>query len=56
MLGAAVTAAILTPPDVVSQVLLLIPILLLYEISALIARFIKPKDGEDAEEDESATA
>lgn len=56
MLGAAVAAAILTPPDVVSQTLLLIPILLLYEISALIARFIKPKGEEEAAEDESATA
>ena len=53
MLGAAVSAAILTPPDVVSQVLLLIPILLLYEISALIARFIKPRDAAEAEEDET---
>ena len=43
MLGAAVAAAVLTPPDVVSQMLLL-PILLLYEISTLIARFIKPRE------------
>ncbi|NLX83831.1 MAG: twin-arginine translocase subunit TatC [Clostridiales bacterium] len=42
ILGAAVAAAILTPPDIVSQILLLIPILALYEISVLIARFIKP--------------
>lgn len=53
ILGAAVSAAILTPPDVVSQVLLLIPILLLYEISALIARFIKPKDQEAAGDEAS---
>ena len=55
MLGAAVSAAILTPPDVVSQVLLLIPILLLYEISTLIARFIKPKDEAEEEEPEAET-
>jgi len=36
-------AAILTPPDVVSQILLLLPMLALYEISALIARLARPK-------------
>lgn len=43
ILGAAVVAAILTPPDVVSQTMLLIPLLLLYELSALIVRIVKPK-------------
>ena len=43
ILGAAVVAAILTPPDVVSQILLLLPMLALYEISALIARLARPK-------------
>ena len=43
ILSAAVVAAILTPPDIVSQTLLLIPLLVLYEISALIVRFVKPK-------------
>ncbi len=38
ILGAAIVAAILTPPDVISQILLLLPLLLLYEISVLIAR------------------
>ena len=43
ILGAAIVAAILTPPDVVSQILLLLPMLALYEISALIARLARPK-------------
>ena len=43
VLGAAVAAAILTPPDVVSQVLLLLPLLALYEVSVLIARSVNWK-------------
>ena len=39
---AFVVAAILTPPDVISQLLLAIPIILLYEISILGARWIAP--------------
>jgi len=38
-----VVAALLTPPDVVSQILLAMPILLLYEISILLIRFSAPK-------------
>ncbi|MBA8666687.1 twin-arginine translocase subunit TatC [Holosporaceae bacterium 'Namur'] len=36
-----VVAAILTPPDVISQVLLAIPLLLLYEISIVICKVIE---------------
>ena len=50
ILGAAIVAAILTPPDVVSQILLLTPILILYEISALIARTVKPVERIDEED------
>ncbi|MBE5776540.1 MAG: twin-arginine translocase subunit TatC [Clostridiales bacterium] len=42
ILAVAVIAAILTPPDVVSQVMLGIPILLLFELSLLICRHTKP--------------
>lgn len=38
-----VIAAVLTPPDVVSQVLLALPLLVLYEISIIISRFISPR-------------
>ena len=38
---AFVAAAILTPPDVISQVLLAVPIILLYEISIICAGMIE---------------
>ena len=38
-----ILAAVLTPPDVVSQILLAVPMVLLYEISILISRVAKPK-------------
>ena len=44
VLGAAVAAAVLTPPDVVSQVLLLLPLLALYEVSVIIARVVKTRE------------
>lgn len=44
ILAVAVVAAILTPPDVVSQMLLGIPMLLLFEIGVLVARFVKPRE------------
>ncbi len=40
---AFVAAAILTPPDVVSQLLLALPIILLYEISVFGSKLIAPK-------------
>jgi sec-independent protein translocase protein TatC len=48
-------AAVLTPPDVISQIGLGIPILLLYEISILGARMVEKKRAQrDEDEDESA--
>ena len=38
ILGTFVVAAIITPPDIVSQLLLSIPILILYEISIIVVR------------------
>jgi sec-independent protein translocase protein TatC len=40
ILGSAVAAAIVTPPDVVSMLALLIPMCLLYELGILLARLI----------------
>ncbi len=42
ILAVVVIAAFLTPPDVVSQIMLSIPILLLFEVSLQICRRIKP--------------
>ncbi|HIS00505.1 MAG TPA: twin-arginine translocase subunit TatC [Candidatus Excrementavichristensenella intestinipullorum] len=47
ILAVAVIAAILTPPDVVSQILLALPMLLLYEVGVLIARVVKPGVGRE---------
>ena len=57
---AFVAAAILTPPDVVSQLLLALPIIALYEVSIIGARMLAPKDqdeqeDEDEDEDKAAT-
>lgn len=46
ILAVVAIAAVLTPPDVVSQVMLSIPMLLLYEVSILVARFVKPRERE----------
>ena len=50
-------AAFLTPPDIISQVLLAIPVLGLYEISILIVRHFENKDNDSGQEqDEQAIA
>ena len=46
ILATVVVAAFLTPPDVVSQIMLSIPILLLFEISLLICKAVRPKAAE----------
>ena len=45
--GMFVVAAILAPPDVITQVGLAVPLILLYEISILTARMVEPKPAED---------
>lgn len=42
IVGAFVVGAIFTPPDVVSQLLLAIPVCLLYEAGIWVARFVAP--------------
>jgi sec-independent protein translocase protein TatC len=52
---AFVVAAVLTPPDVVSQLALAIPLLLFYELSILIGRWIeKKREEEDKKAEEAA--
>jgi len=49
IVGAFVVGAIFTPPDVVSQLLLAVPLWLLYELGLLMARFtLPPATEEDA--------
>jgi sec-independent protein translocase protein TatC len=47
IVGAFVISAVVTPPDVLSQLLLAVPMSLLYELGLLIARFYVPKPSED---------
>lgn len=43
IVGAFVIAAIVTPPDIMSQLLLAIPLCLLFELGLIAARFCKPE-------------
>lgn len=43
IVGAFIVGAILTPPDVISQVMLAVPLCLLYEAGVLASKFIQPK-------------
>ena len=56
-----VLAAILTPPDILTQLLMASPLVILYGISILIVRMVNPEknddeDEEESEEDETASA
>ncbi|HOB12784.1 MAG TPA: twin-arginine translocase subunit TatC [Novosphingobium sp.] len=46
IVGIAVIAAVITPPDVVSQLMLLVPMILLFEGSLLIMRLSESKDAQ----------
>ena len=48
IVGAFVAAAVVTPPDVVSQLALAIPMCLLYELGILASRFVSRR-AEDSE-------
>jgi sec-independent protein translocase protein TatC len=41
IVGAFIIAAVVTPPDVLSQLLLAIPMCLLFEAGLVLARFVK---------------
>jgi sec-independent protein translocase protein TatC len=43
IVGIFIIAAILTPPDLISQIAMAIPLLLLYEVSIYIAKTVAPK-------------
>src|SRR5512134_503807 len=48
IVGAFILAAVFTPPDVLSQLLLAIPLCLLYELGILLARFVeRPANAEE---------
>jgi len=47
IVGAFVVAAVITPPDVVSQLMLAVPMCLLYELGLVLARFFPPPKAEE---------
>ncbi len=49
-LGAFVVGMMLTPPDVISQIILAIPVYLLFELGILMSRLFRPKPAEPEEE------
>ena len=55
VVGAFVIAAVVTPPDVVSQFLLAVPLCVLYEVGILVSRGVKPRKADEASENESET-
>ena len=56
IVGAFILAAVLTPPDVVSQLMLAIPLLLLYEITIVAIWFTDRKQSREAATEEGADA
>ena len=56
IVGAFIVAAIFTPPDVLSQLLLAIPLCILYELGILVARFVGgPKGADEAAAQEASS-
>ena len=54
IVGAFVIAAIFTPPDVLSQLLLAVPLVILYELGIFLARFfVRPKSDETSPQEAS---
>ena len=47
IVGAFVIAAIVTPPDVISQIMLAVPLCLLYEAGIFLARFVVRRTADD---------
>jgi sec-independent protein translocase protein TatC len=56
VVGAFIIAAVVTPPDVLSQFMLAVPLCLLYEVGVLVASMLKKREvAEDDASDEVAT-
>lgn len=47
IVGMFVVAAVITPPDIISQIGLAVPLILLYEISIFAARWVAPKQDDN---------
>jgi sec-independent protein translocase protein TatC len=56
IVGAFVVGAIFTPPDVISQVMLAVPLWLLYELGLIVARFVSTAKRDMKADEESEPA
>ena len=54
ILGCFVVGMLMTPPDVVSQTLLAVPMWLLYEVGIVAGSLLQRRRGADAEEPDGA--
>ena len=54
IVGAFVVSAVVTPPDVFSQLILAVPLIILYEVGIIAARIIVGKDKIKEQETEAA--
>jgi hypothetical protein len=52
IVGAFVVAAVFTPPDVISQLMMAIPLCLLFELGLLLARFVGQRSARPAPSDQ----
>ena len=55
LIGCFVLGMLLTPPDVISQTLLAVPMWLLFEIGIFFGRFISAKNADEDEEENDST-
>jgi sec-independent protein translocase protein TatC len=55
IVGAFVFGMLLTPPDVISQTLLALPMWVLFEVGILLSRFYAPRDRDAESEGEAQT-
>lgn len=55
LVGILIVSAIITPPDIASQIVVAIPVLILYEISIVISRMVLKKERKEKIEEKSIT-
>ena len=55
IVGCFIFGMLLTPPDIISQVLLAIPMWVLFELGLILGRFVTDRDDEEDQDVESAS-